>query len=185
MKVLLVVLCVIVFACAAQAENLFVSATTTDGAWTSPLTAGQMYELVASGTYVYIGSNMADAEWNQESGDAGKYWTELSSYWPPTSYVQDTHDLIIDGVAVNWRGGPNWVEHTYSPDHVYKYYLTGSGASVHLAIADSYPLGDGEMYFYDNIGGLDVSVTQVPEPSSLIALGALMTPILAFRRRGK
>ena len=63
---LFVVLCVFVLACAASAENLYVSATSADGAWTSALLAGQTYELYVTGTYVYVGSSIADAEWNQE-----------------------------------------------------------------------------------------------------------------------
>jgi hypothetical protein len=181
-KVLLFALCMLMLACAAYAENLYVSATSADGAWTSPLLAGQTYELCASGTYVYIGSLLADAEWNLQ-GEMSDEWAELSYYWPPTSYEQDTHDLIVDGMAVNWRGGAGWTEHTFSPDHIYKYYITGAGVPVHLAIADAYPLGDQGMYFYDNSGGLNVTVTAVPEPSSLMALGLGSIGMLGLLRR--
>jgi len=104
------------------------------------------------------------------------------------SLEKDVLDLLINLTAVDWLGssdGDTWAPHTYSPDHVYRYDYTGTGSAVRLSISDWYPFYD-EGDYTDNVGALDVEITAIPEPASLIVwllLGATGMTVGWWRRR--
>ena len=166
------------WAASASSETLILPATNIVGVYSSPLTAGQLYEFTVAGTYVYgnAPNAIADAEWSNSYN-----WAEGGIY---DSLATDTLDVVINDAAVDWQGtsdGVTYAPHTFSPTHAYIYRYTGTGSRVNFHVADLFPWG-GDCTG-DNSGFLTVNVTPVPEPSSLIALGALVTPLLAFRRR--
>lgn len=146
--------------------------STPDGAWTSPLDAGKSYLIVASGTwiastveYANYGTLICDAEWTLPGHDPNGPWVEL---YETHQYSDDIHDITIDGEFVNWLGsseGSTWEPHVFSANHLYRYYLTGTGEAVHLAISDD--------YWPDNSGSLTVEIVPEPATLSMLALGGL------------
>ena len=161
-----------------HAEIVVVPATSSDGASSSILNAGVLYLFESSGTYGW-GAGQADAEWVL-SGIAG---APLELY-PTFTYATDTLDLLIDGVALDWMGstdGITWASHTYSPSHVYRAEILGAGSPVTFSIADQTPFGAG--YYSDNSGALTVSITSIPEPTSVMLLVAAGMAIWAAKRK--
>lgn len=159
-------------------ETFEISSLSAAGDWTSVLESGQLYMFQASGTWICsiahhnaYGTAIIDAEW--ENGPEPPYdpevWVEVA---PVGSYAEDIHDLLVDDVSVDWLGssdGINWEPHTFSPDHVYRYYYTGTGAPVHLYICDWTPYGDPA--YWDNQGSLYVDVIMIPEPGTVLLFG--------------
>lgn len=160
-----------------SAEILVVPATNLAGVYSSPLTAGQLYDFTIVGTYFFspYPNVIADAEWSDPYN-----WVECAVY---NSLAADALDVVINDTPVDWLGtsdGITYAPHTFSPTHTYIYRYVGTGASVNFHVADLFPWG-GDCTG-DNSGFLTVDVTPVPEPSSLIAMCALLTPLLSFRR---
>ena len=102
-----------------------------------------------------------DAEFSPRDGS----WLEFSLWYTGDT---DIHDIIINGQAVRWLGsadgGLSWTAHTFSPSHVYRYYVTGYGQPLSFAIADHYPFGP--MHYDDNVGGLTVRIYSITEVSN-------------------
>jgi hypothetical protein len=136
-----------------------------------PLTVGVDYTVEATGAYYYYTGQppkQEDALWYQSNGT--DWDTEAPSLW-------------LDHQSVGWLGttdGSTFLAHTYSPTHVYRDYVIGTGQPVDFVIMDS--------YYGDNSGGLQVTITStsVPEPATvsllitaLLGLGA----VLFVRRR--
>lgn len=119
-------------------ETVFVSATSNTGVTTSNILAsGQVYKLVAKGTFTYNPQgDWADAEWYLKNGVIVKGDTEGS-----VPYVLD---VKLTGGDVN----PNWGD--YNPAHVYEMEITGSGSTAHFFIHDS--------NHTDNVGGITVEI---------------------------
>jgi hypothetical protein len=107
---------------------------------TNVLAAGQLYEIVVTGTYTYVAGAWADAEWALWGGNVVK---ELPS--PP--YKLNVLDLTINGCAANnnteW-GGLQLVT------HVYKLLYQGTGEKISFVICDT--------YYKDNKGSLEVTI---------------------------
>lgn len=121
-------------------ETLTVSSDGTTVCTSAPLTSGENYQLKASGTFTYIGSVWADAEWYLLNGVIVKGDTEGSK-----PYVLD---ISIDGYSVNVDWGD------YNPEHIYYHEMVGAGDPVCFSIYDSYS--------GDNNGALTVEVWLLP-----------------------
>lgn len=160
-----------------SAETLVVPGYNENGVWSSPLVAGQWYMLTASGTYQYDLPNTlwADAEFIQCVD-----YVVREYYWNPNGFhgdeVTDYGDLVVNDVAVDWLGsadGATWLPHTSSPDHVYRYFVQGTGSPLFFRVADDIPFGPD--YTWNNSGALTLQISTIPEPASLglLALGGL------------
>ncbi len=155
-----------------------------------------MYEFDVSGTYQYTLST--STYW----ADAG--WATLDSWATITPKVDGTprQDTPIDpalptpaGILMLWfsDGSENFHEWgEYSSSHTYSTHRTlTAGQQLTFWISDWYPYSAtdyqrsyGPQCYADNSGFLTVSVAveAVPEPSSFVALGALVVPLLARSR---
>jgi hypothetical protein len=144
-----------------RAETL----TIPGGCWcpvsSAPLLPGVSYLIEASGTYSnfkYYPKAFADAEFHT----AADVWRELYTE-PEITETNDILDLLVDGASINWLGsadgGANWLPHTFSPNHVYRTHLVGSGAPVSFGIADWGPFGN--QYYVDNEGSLTVNISPI------------------------
>lgn len=158
---------------------------------TAPLQAGVTYLFEVSGTYQFAKSRSgtwADAEWMYYySGldENGNRVGELGIVEKRGGVAGDILDLAIDGKEVDWlgNGGSGWAAHTYSPSHVYQYYVTGNGSPVSLIIADWYPLEPGDSRT-DNAGSLQVTVSAVPDGgSSFLLFGSAVALVGAANRK--
>jgi hypothetical protein len=132
-------------------EVLTIPATNGNPILSQPLQAGVNYIIEASGIY-YVGSGFyADAEWSNHPYGP---WREQQ---PPDYYTQDPHgfDIFINNQDIDWYGFANnkFTLHTYSPDHVYRYYCTGDGQPLVFHIFDQ--------YYGDNSGSLTVTITAI------------------------
>jgi len=110
------------------------------------LEEGKQYIIEASGTYTYApGGRIADAEFAYSPDDDD--WLEGVT---SPEYVLD---LFVNDTPQDWLGsadGQTYTPHTYSPDHVYRLEVVGSGNPLAFKIHDS---------SYDwNEGGLTVSI---------------------------
>jgi len=139
---------------------------------TVPVASG-WYNIYSQGVFIF-GSTYpwayADAEWVQIYENQ---WSEYSY----DGYPDHSTELSINGNFFDWEGqlaDGSYAVHIYSENHNYRVNLYTPGGL-------DFWIYDG--YYVDNIGGLEVTIEAVPEPSSLIALGALLTPLLAFRRK--
>jgi hypothetical protein len=129
-----------------------------------------------------------DAEWQTQPG--GTVWEEYDSTWETIRWDDghDVHDLFVNDVGVQWLGssdGINWSEHTFSPDHVYRLYLVGTGNRVKFHVADHVPIEPANCYG-DNSGTLMVSIEPVPEPPALSGFisGIAFLSSAALRKQG-
>ena len=190
MKKLLVFMCLFISSLSrtgASAEILTVPATNITGVWSSTLLGGQMYEVTASGIYDFsYGHWVVDAEWTWLYGTISEYWRYVDG-GGPGSEANDIMDLVIDDQPITWLGtvdGVNWQPHTYSAvSHTYKCFLTGVGTPVNFHVADVWPFGNGGNATGDNAGYLTVTITPVPEPSSLLTLLCGLSGIAGMLRR--
>lgn len=145
---------------------------------TPVLEAGKTYIFEARGTYGYGHDDWADAEFLSYFGsDPIEFHAGFSV---------DVLDLTIDGQAVDWLGGPDWLPHTFSPDHVYRYNVVGDGTTVSLALADWWPLIDNDLT-WDNSGSVEVTITAVPDSGVTVGMLAgtmlLLGTLQRLRRR--
>jgi PEP-CTERM motif-containing protein len=158
-----------------SAETITISSTNFVPVQTSfALELGQWYLLEIGGAYTYApGGRIADAEFAYEP-DSGTWLEEL----PGVTQQEINLDVLINGVSTNWLGtvdGVNFAPHTYSPTHVYRQYIQGLGLPISLVVYDS---------SYDhNEGSLKATITAVPEPSSLLLLGAALFGLTVLRRQ--
>lgn len=159
----------------AFAATIDVSSLDGSGMLTPVLDSGKTYLFEVTGTYEYGHGDWADAEFLSYFG-AGP----LEQHG---GFSVDVLDLTINGQSVDWLGGANWQPHTYSPDHVYRYYVAGGGAAALLTIADWHPLIPNDEHRGDNSGSLRVTISAVPDGGSTAVLAALsMLSLLVFRR---
>lgn len=124
------------------------------------LEAGVEYTIWAEDTFTFNqGPDPADAEW---------WWHAADETWYESG--AGCGDLRVDGASPTWMGTPDpsaeicddniYLEHVFSPSHVYKITFVGQGDTVDFDISDS--------VYSDNVGALTVSIT--PEPASLMLL---------------
>ncbi len=135
------------------AETLIIDCTSNTPVLSATLEAGQLYEIIASGTYKAGSSGGNDAEW--------KWIDPASPYEEPCDPV---HDVIVDGVEYDWLGttdGIVFTPNTFSPDHVYKIYYIGKGqpASFYVEDYNSY---------HDNSGSLTVVINPLAVTKELV-----------------
>jgi len=112
-----------------------------------PLLADVQYVIEASGTFYFNGPPpsawITDAAWGTWPSPA--VWLEFGPLW-------------IDNQIVDWLGtsdGEHFYQHTFSPTHVYRYYMLGTGQPVDFFIYD-WP-------YSDNYGSLQVTLTPIPK----------------------
>ncbi len=134
-----------------QAETMTIESTNDIPVWSSPLVAGTPYCIQASGWFYFAYSpGIPDLR----EDDANYYF--LNNGNP----VQVQYaPLRIDSQVVPWLGtvdGSTFAVDTYSPGHVYNYYLVGDGLAHSFVVAD--------VFYSDNLGSLQVSVAPVPVP---------------------
>jgi hypothetical protein len=134
----------------------------------SALVAGVPYALEASGLWYF--------SWPALDCMTDAAWTTYPN--PPAWIENDT--LAVNGEKVLWLGttdGQNFYPHTFSPTHVYRYSVVGSGQPLDLCTWDS--------YLPDNLGSLQVRVEATPEPSALALLTVTVVCVLArvWRRK--
>lgn len=146
-----------------QAEILQVMSSSPNVVWTSfDLVSGQEYQIEVSGTYSYDYGSLAiaDAEWNQQYGN--KWYEDHIANPDPYRIL----DLFVNDQAVDWLGttdGENFLVHTYSPTHIYRSNVIGTDTPLSFKIYDS--------QYDDNSGFLQVQITPVPEPATLLLIG--------------
>ena len=166
-----------------------VESTSRSPVLTGVLQLGTTYLFEASGTYQYdvLGrpAYWADAEFMHYAASGIDYGIREQR---GLGVTEDILDLVIDGHEVDWLGndGFGWQAHTFSADHVYRYYVLGAGLPVELLIADWEPLV-AQDYRTDNAGSLQVKVSAVtepvPEPASLLLFGTGLVGLRAWRKR--
>jgi hypothetical protein len=125
--------------------NVNADGTTTQS---KPLTSGVVYLFEASGTCYFKlpYSNLADANWNQDPLIPNS-----------TEWNAERGSLQIVDHFVTWLGtidGTVFQPHTFSPSHIYRYYITGTGQPLDFYFAD--------VAYGDNSGYLDVAIISVP-----------------------
>ena len=139
----------------ARAETLTIASTTATPVWCSPLVSGTPYCIQASGWFYF-------AYWpgipDLRESDANFFFLDNGS-----SVLVLDGILQIDNQAVSWFGtvdGSTFSTNTYSPSHIYNYYLVGDGLAHSFVIADD--------YYPDNLGSLQVSLSPIPIPTLTI-----------------
>ncbi len=161
---------------AVRAITIDVEAIDGTGVLTPALETGKLYLFEVSGTYGYGHDDWADAEFLSYFGSGPFEFHD--------GFSVDVLDLTINGQAVDWLGGPNWQPHTYSPDHIYRYYVVGDGSEVLLTIADWHPLVPNDEHRGDNSGSLQVKISQVPDGgSTLLIAGFTLLGLMAYRHK--
>lgn len=127
------------------------------------LEQGVTYVLVASGTYTHGGSGQnTDAEYIFVSTQDS--W--LEDYPNTTGF----HDMTVNGQNIDWlgnTGGTAWSAHTFSTNHVYRFYFTGQGETISLKIVDD--------YYGDNSGSLEIEILPAPTFAEITALSVYQT----------
>ena len=111
-------------------------------------------------TWNYVGTLSANAEWSIPTNGVGP-WVEYFDVGDP-----DMLELLVNGLDLDWLGttdGVNFSAHTYSPTHVYRLYLTGTGIALDFHIEDT--------QYTDSSLFLQVEISTVPKPATLMLLG--------------
>ena len=137
--------------CSVQAETITIESTNDTPVWSSPLVSGTPYCIRASGWFYFAYSpGIPDLR----EDDANYFFLDNGN---PVQ-VQYA-PLRIDSQVVPWLGtvdGSTFAVNTFSPSHVYNYYLVGDGLAHSFVIAD--------VFYPDNLGSLQVSISPVPIP---------------------
>ena len=144
----------------------------SDGTTVVAQVATGLYDIYASGTFFfsYPGhlGEYADAEWSRHmTGE----WTE--------EWATNNNDLSVNGTFWDWKGllpDGTYAEHAFSDAHIYK---------LRVYVENEFRFAIYDTNYNDNVGGLDVRIEAVPEPSSLLALGTLISPIVFLKWRRK
>ena len=146
----------------------------------TPLQEGRQYTIEASGTYAVnlvllqpvgqmpSGTRFdigADPEWFQETisrpGDDPAYYQWIEKEIVTEGYIDDDiYDLTLNGQFIDWLGtsdGTHFSTHTFSPNHVYRHNVTGTGSALEFAIYNPYETN--EYQHVEVIGSLDVTIT--------------------------
>jgi hypothetical protein len=140
-----------------QAETMTIESTNDTPVWSSPLVSGIPYCIQASGWFYFAYSpGIPDLR----EDDANFYFLDNGN---PVRVLYAP--LRIDSQVVSWFGtvdGSTFSTNTYSPSHIYNYYLIGDGLAHSFVIAD--------VFYADNLGSLQVSISPVPIPVLTITL---------------
>ena len=143
--------------CSVQAETMTIQSTTATPVWSSPLISGTPYCIQASGWYYFAYSpGIPDLRQNDANYFFLNNGNSVRVIYAP---------LRIDNQIVSWLGtvnGSTFSTDSYSPSHIYNYYLIGDGLAHSFAIAD--------IVYGDNFGSLQVSISPVPIPVLTITL---------------
>jgi hypothetical protein len=143
--------------CPAGTAPVLVETKTVDSASSAPtpssnpLTLGQTYLLVSSGTWQNSNLNAADTAY----ASVDNWVTHMQGYnIAPYSLGTNEFQLQVDNGFVNWG--------SYSPAHQYSYLYTGTGLVVNLGVFDgdstaSPPVANPGWYG-DNSGSLSVNI---------------------------
>src|SRR6516225_4857884 len=137
--------------CSMQAETITIESTNDTPVWSSPLVSGTPYCIQATGWFYFAYSpGIPDLR----EDDANYFFLDNGN---PVQ-VQYA-PLRIDSQVVPWLGtvdGSTFAADTFSPSHVYNYYLVGDGLAHSFVIAD--------VFHPDNLRSLQVSISPVPIP---------------------
>lgn len=139
------------FSYAAPLETFEVSSLSGTSTQTSTvLENGKKYIVEVSGTYTYApGGRIADAEFVYSPDDAD-WFEEIPAPYPDKALLLE---LLVNNSTQDWLGSTddeNFTPHTYSPNHVYRLEVIGTGNPLSFSIYDS---------SYDwNEGSLTVSI---------------------------
>jgi hypothetical protein len=135
-----------------RAEILTIESTNATPTWCSPLVTGTPYFIQASGWFYFAYSpEIPDLREN----DANYFFLNNGN-----SVQVQYAPLRIDSQVVSWLGtvdGSIFAVDTYSPSHIYNYYLIGDGLAHGFVIAD--------VFYPDNFGSLQVSILPIPIPT--------------------
>jgi hypothetical protein len=141
--------------CSVQAETMTIESTTDAPMWSSPLVSGTPYCIQASGWFYFAYSpGIPDLR-----EDDANYFFLNNGNPVQVQYAP----LRIDSQVVSWLGtvdGSTFAADTYSPSHIYNYYLIGDGLAHSFVIAD--------VFYPDNFGSLQVSILPIPIPTLTI-----------------
>ena len=139
----------------ARAETMTIESTNDTPVWSSPLVSGTPYCIQATGWFYFAYSpgipDLREDDANYFFMDNGN---PVQAQYAP---------LRIDSQFVPWLGtvdGATFAADTYSPSHVYNYYVVGDGLPHSFVISD--------VFYSDNFGSLQVSISPVPVPALTI-----------------
>ncbi len=104
----------------------------------------------------------------------------MEYYYSPSQYYPSYLDLLVNETSYDWLGttdGVTFTPHTYSPSHVYRINIIGTGDVATFRINDS--------AYHDNSGALQVEISVVPVPSAVIlgGLGLTFSGWLLMKKR--
>ena len=118
----------------------------------------------------------ADAEWSQTVRGT---WANPWEFYP-APYDPALLDLLVNDQDVDWMGttdGMNFAPHVFSPSHVYRLNVIGTGSPLKFHILDT--------AYADNSGVLAVEITAVPEPLTVVAVFTSIGGLACYVRRRK